>query len=102
MRTQTFFEKVRKMRENQRAYFKTRAPFYKDASIKLEKEVDAELDRRSPNIFGEASDKDSKMLRQTVFWLKAKRGQMANEGQSTEMIDAVIAWNEEQLKAEEG
>ena len=102
MKTATLIEKVRKMRENQRAYFKTRVAYYKDASIKLEKEVDAELNRRSPNIFGEVSDKDGKMLRQTVFWLKAKRGQMAQDGQKTDMIDAVIAWNEEQLKAEEG
>lgn len=100
MRTQTFFEKVRKMRENQRAYFKTRAAYYRDASIRLEKEVDAELSRREPGLFDDG--RDAKMQRQTVFWLKAKRGQMANDGQSTEMIDAVIAWNEEQLKAEEG
>ncbi|MBQ3814099.1 MAG: hypothetical protein II841_11140, partial [Bacteroidales bacterium] len=72
MRTTTFIEKVRKMRENQRAYFKTRAAFYKDASIKLEREVDAELDRRSPNIFDDG--RDEKMRRQTLFWLKAKRG----------------------------
>ena len=99
MRTTTFIEKVRKMRENQRAYFKTRAAFYKDASIKLEREVDAELDRRSPNIFDDG--RDEKMRRQTIFWLKAKRGQMAQDGQNTDMIDAVIAWNEEQLKSEE-
>ena len=99
MKTSTFFEKVRKMRENQRAYFKTRAAFYKDASIKLEREVDAELDRRSPNIFDDG--RDEKMRRQTLFWLKAKRGQMAQDGQNTDMIDAVIAWNEEQLKSEE-
>ena len=99
MKTSTFFEKVRKMRENQRAYFKTRAAFYKDASIKLEREVDAELDRRSPNIFDDG--RDEKMRRQTIFWLKAKRGQMAQDGQNTDMIDAVIAWNEEELKSEE-
>lgn len=99
MRTTTFIEKVRKMRENQRAYFKTRAAFYKDASIKLEREVDAELDRRSPNIFDDG--RDEKMRRQTLFWLKAKRGQMAQDGQNTDMIDAVIAWNEEELKSEE-
>lgn len=99
MKTSTFFEKVRKMRENQRAYFKTRAAFYKDASIKLEREVDAELDRRSPNIFDDG--RDEKMRRQTLFWLKAKRGQMAQDGQNTDMIDAVIAWNEEELKSEE-
>ena len=87
------------MRENQRAYFKTRAAFYKDASIKLEREVDAELDRRSPNIFDDG--RDEKMRRQTLFWLKAKRGQMAQDGQNTDMIDAVIAWNEEELKSEE-
>ena len=99
MKTSTFIEKVRKMRENQRAYFKTRAAFYKDASIKLEREVDAELDRRSPNIFDDG--RDEKMRRQTLFWLKAKRGQMAQGGQNTDMIDAVIAWNEEELKSEE-
>ena len=99
MKTSTFFEKVRKMRENQRAYFKTRAAFYKDASIKLEREVDAELDRRSPNIFDDG--RDEKMRRQTLFWLKAKRGQMTQDGQNTDMIDAVIAWNEEELKSEE-
>lgn len=99
MRTTTFIEKVRKMRENQRAYFKTRAAFYKDASIKLQREVDAELDRRSPNIFDDG--RDEKMRRQTLFWLKAKRGQMAQDGQNTDMIDAVIAWNEEELKSEE-
>ena len=99
MKTSTFFEKVRKMRENQRAYFKTRAAFYKDASIKLEREVDAELDRRSPNIFDDG--RDEKMRRQTLFWLKAKRGQMAQDGQNTDMIDAVIAWNEEELISEE-
>ena len=87
------------MRENQRAYFKTRAAFNKDASIKLEREVDAELDRRSPNIFDDG--RDEKMRRQTLFWLKAKRGQMAQDGQNTDMIDAVIAWNEEELKSEE-
>lgn len=102
MKTSTFIEKVRKMRENQKAYFKTRNAYYKDASIKLEKEVDAELNRLSPNIFGENTDTDAKMLRQTVFWLKAKRGQMAQEGQNTDMIDAVIAWNVDELKAEEG
>ena len=99
MKTATLIEKVRKMRENQRAYFKTRSGYYKDESIRLEKEVDAELARREPGLFDDG--RDEKMRRQTLFWLKAKRGQLANDGQSTEKIDEVIAWNEEQLKAEE-
>lgn len=99
MKTTTLIEKVRKMRENQRAYFKTRSVYYKDESIRLEKEVDAELARREPGLFDDG--RDEKMRRQTLFWLKAKRGQMAQEGQNTEKIDEVIAWNEEQLKAEE-
>jgi len=99
MKTATFIEKVRKMRENQKVYFRTRQAYYKDESIRLEKEVDAELARREPGLFDDG--RDEKMRRQTLFWLKAKRGQLAQEGQKTDMIDAVIEWNEEQLKAEE-
>lgn len=99
MKTSTFIEKVRKMRENQRAYFKTRSAYYKDESIRLEKEVDAELSRRQPNLFDDG--RDEKMRRQTLFWLRAKRTQLEQDGQKTDMIDAVIAWNEEQLKSEE-
>ena len=51
MKDTDFFELVRKMRENQKAYFKTKHPYYKDESIKLEKQVDAELARRGDNLF---------------------------------------------------
>ena len=51
MKESTFIEPVRKMRENQKAYFKTRHPFYKAESIKLEKQVDAELARLGDNLF---------------------------------------------------
>lgn len=46
-----FIKLVRRMRENQKAYFKTRHQFYKDESIKLEKQVDAELARLGDNLF---------------------------------------------------
>ena len=46
-----FIALVRKMRDNQKAYFKTRHPFYKEQSIKLEKQVDAEIDRLADNLF---------------------------------------------------
>ena len=96
MKTATLIEKVRKMRENQRAYFKTRARYYKDESIRLEREVDAELARREPGLFDDG--RDEKMRRQTLFWLKAKRAKMAQDGDNTDKIDEVIAWNEEHLK----
>ena len=46
-----FINLVRKMRENQKAYFKTRHPFYKEQSIKLEKQVDAEVESLGANLF---------------------------------------------------
>lgn len=51
MEQDEFINLVRKMRENQKAYFKTRHPFYKEQSIRLEKQVDAELERRGDNLF---------------------------------------------------
>lgn len=51
MTNEEFIALVRKMRENQKAYFKTRHPFYKEQSIRLEKQVDAELDRLNGSLF---------------------------------------------------
>jgi len=49
---ESFFALVRKMRENQKEYFRTRHPSYLENSRKLEKQVDAELDRLDGSLFG--------------------------------------------------
>ena len=59
MNSKEFYEKVVKMRAAQKNYFKTRSTTYLKESKKLEKEIDAEIervtkiqeDRRSPKFF---------------------------------------------------
>ncbi|MBQ8426159.1 MAG: hypothetical protein IJX16_00135 [Clostridia bacterium] len=59
MNSKEFYEKVVKMRAAQKNYFKTRSTTYLKESKKLEKEIDAEIervtkiqeDRRSPKLF---------------------------------------------------
>lgn len=51
MDIESFIELVGRMRENQKAYFKTRSPYYMEQSKKLEKQVDIELERLSGNLF---------------------------------------------------
>jgi len=59
MNSKEFYEKVVKMRAAQKDYFKTRSTTYLKESKKLEKEIDAEIervtkiqeDRRSPKLF---------------------------------------------------
>lgn len=45
MTPKEFFNKVEKMRDAQREYFKTRSSHYLTTSKRLEKEVDAEIER---------------------------------------------------------
>lgn len=59
MNSKEFYEKVVKMRAAQKNYFKTRSTTYLKESKKLEKEIDAEIERvtkiqeyrRSPKLF---------------------------------------------------
>lgn len=45
MNPKTFFDKVVKMREAQKTYFKNRSPSYLNESRRLEKEIDNEISR---------------------------------------------------------
>lgn len=45
MDAKTFFEKVKRMREAQKDYFKTRSTRYLNESKRLEKEIDDEIKR---------------------------------------------------------
>lgn len=51
MDDKAFRELVRKMREAQQNYFRTRHKGYLDYSRKLEKQVDAELSNDAPKLF---------------------------------------------------
>ena len=59
MDSKTFFDKVVKMREAQKAYFKNRSPSYLNESKRLEKEIDNEInhvqkaieERNNPKLF---------------------------------------------------
>lgn len=45
MDAKTFFDKVKRMREAQKNYFKLRSPHYLNESKRLEKEIDDEIKR---------------------------------------------------------
>lgn len=45
MNAKDFFDTVAQMRENQKQYFRTRSHIYLTESKRLEKEVDAEINR---------------------------------------------------------
>lgn len=45
MDSKTFFDKVVRMREAQKAYFKRRSPSYLNESKRFEKEIDDEIKR---------------------------------------------------------
>ena len=56
MNTNDFINTVAAMREAQRQYFRTRMPHFLNESKKLEKQVDAQIEkhyevRRSPELF---------------------------------------------------
>lgn len=51
MTEKDFRELVRRMREAQQNYFRTRRKAYLDHSRSLEKQVDAELRNDTPNLF---------------------------------------------------
>lgn len=51
MNNEDFRELVRRMREAQKNYFRTRAKSYLDYSRTLEKHVDEELQNDSPKLF---------------------------------------------------
>ena len=51
MTDKDFRELVRRMREAQQNYFRTRHKTYLDYSRSLEKQVDAELRNDTPNLF---------------------------------------------------
>lgn len=60
MKPKDFFEKVAKMREAQKAYFKTRSSQQLQLSKRLEKEIDQEIERvnkiihkQPPTLFGD-------------------------------------------------
>lgn len=57
MKDKDFRDLVRKMREAQKNYFRTRHKGYLDYSRKLEKQVDAELGDNQPNLFGEGGER---------------------------------------------
>ncbi len=57
MKEKDFRDLVRKMREAQKNYFRTRHKGYLDYSRKLEKQVDAELGDNQPNLFGEGGER---------------------------------------------
>lgn len=57
MKDKDFRDLVRKMREAQKNYFRTRHKGYLDYSRSLEKKVDAELADDQPNLFEQGGER---------------------------------------------
>lgn len=56
MEADSFIQLVKQMRDNQKAYFKSRSQFYLNKSKELEREVDAAIEKHQAEKHGKQQD----------------------------------------------